>query len=93
MSALGEPTAVFPGPLFGDPGAPGAGLVRPSAAVQVKIKKVAVLKYLDERCEELQAGLPYHAQHDASRFAAEGKLVLVKLLRVMVEHDGRINGS
>ncbi|KAL1728714.1 Sec23-binding domain of Sec16-domain-containing protein [Schizophyllum commune] len=91
-SALDFPTSVFPGPLIGDPGATTAtSLVKTSASV-AKAKKTAVLKYLTDRIEELARGIAYLHSESVEGKRAEGKLVLLKLLKVMVEHDGKLTG-
>uniref|UniRef100_D8PSY6 Protein transport protein sec16 n=1 Tax=Schizophyllum commune (strain H4-8 / FGSC 9210) TaxID=578458 RepID=D8PSY6_SCHCM len=91
-SALDFPTSVFPGPLIGDPGATTAtSLVKTSASV-AKAKKTAVLKYLTDRIEELARGIAYLHSESVEGRRAEGKLVLLKLLKVMVEHDGKLTG-
>ncbi|EIM90054.1 uncharacterized protein STEHIDRAFT_51920 [Stereum hirsutum FP-91666 SS1] len=93
-SALGNSTASFPGPLFCDPGSPTATLaIRPGASAQTKVNKARVTKYLEDRAEEMSRGLGYLTQGSAERKEAEGKLVLMKLLRIMVENDGRLAGS
>lgn len=90
-SALDMPATAFPGPLFSDPGTIASSLVRTGAAGQ-KNKKTGVVKYLTERAEEISHGLGYLSPGSPERRQAEGKLILVKLLRVMVENDGRLSG-
>lgn len=90
-SALDIPATSFPGPLFSDPGTITSSLVRTGAASQ-KNKKTAVVKYLTERAEEITHGLGYLSPGSPERRQAEGKLILVKLLRVMIENDGRLSG-
>ena len=90
-SALDIPVTSFPGPLFSDLGTITSSLVRTGAASQ-KNKKTAVVKYLTERAEEISHGLGYLSPGSPERRQAEGKLILVKLLRVMVENDGRLSG-
>jgi hypothetical protein len=86
-----EPSAaVYPGPLFSDPGAP-VSLVRTGSSSQVKTKKGRVIQYLEQRIEELSRGAMYMSE-GTEKQRAEGKLVLVKLLRVMVENDGALSG-
>lgn len=91
-SALSASTASFPGPLFSDPGA-STGLVRTGASTQTKTKKANVVKYLSERAQEIAMGLPYVKADSAERHQAEGKLALVKILKVLVENDGRLTGT
>jgi len=91
-SALDSSTAIFPGPLFCDPGSPTNSLVRTSAS-QVKAKKARVSKYLDERADEIHRGIAYLTPGSEDRRQADGKFVLVRLLKVMVENDGQLSGT
>lgn len=91
-SAVDTSTVAFPGPIFSDP-ASLTSLVRAGSTSQLKTKKVQVVKYLDGRIEEIALGLRYLNPDSMERRRAEGKLVLVKLLKVMVEHDGRLTGT
>lgn len=90
-SALDYISVAFPGPLFCDPGSP-AGLVRAAVATQSKSNKAKVIKYLDVRAEEISHGLGYLGQGSSEHKQAEGKLILVKLLRVLLEQDGHLSG-
>ncbi|QRW27675.1 COPII coat assembly protein Sec-16 [Rhizoctonia solani] len=88
-SAVETSSAVFPGPLFSDPGSPTKGLVNVAVGGSgAKTKKAAVLKYLGERAEEIERGLGYlavdagNAPGPSERSKSEGKLVLVNLLRL-----------
>jgi hypothetical protein len=90
-SALDHISTSFPGPLFCDPGSP-TGLVRAAAATQSKSNKAKVIKYLEERSEEISRGLGYLGQGSIERRRAEGKQVLVGLLKVLLEHDGHLSG-
>jgi hypothetical protein len=91
-SALELAEDAFPGPLFGDPGTPTATSLVRTGAAQAKAKKAKVVKYLEDRAAELERGLGYfHAGSDQLQ-QMEGKLVLVQLLKVMVENDGRLSG-
>ncbi|KAL0071380.1 hypothetical protein AAF712_001237 [Marasmius tenuissimus] len=92
-SALDLSPSSFPGPLFSDPGTPTSGLVRPGASAQTKSKKTRLLKYLSDRAEEISLGLGYLHTGSPEKRQAEGKLVLVKLLKIMLEHDGKLSGS
>ncbi|KAG8717514.1 hypothetical protein FRC09_014145 [Ceratobasidium sp. 395] len=99
-SAVENSTAVFPGPLFSDPGSPTKSLVSVTTGGSgAKTKKAAVIKYLGERAEEIERGLAYLAVDSGAmpgpseRSKAEGKLVLVLLLKIMVEHDGKLSGT
>ncbi|KAJ7046799.1 Sec23-binding domain of Sec16-domain-containing protein [Mycena alexandri] len=94
QSALEVSSATFPGPLFSDPGTPTTGLVRTTTvSTQTKAKKARLVKYLTDRAEEISQGIGYlHAGSTEGR-QAEGKLVLVKLLKILVENDGRLSGT
>jgi hypothetical protein len=90
-SAVDHASTSFPGPLFCDPGSP-TGLVRAAVATQSKNNKAKVIEYLEGRAEEITRGLGYLSQGSPERRQAEGKLILVKLLRVLLEHDGKLSG-
>jgi hypothetical protein len=91
-SALEIGESAFPGPLFNDPGTPTATSLVRSGAAQTKAKKAKIVKYLEDRAEELSRGLGYlHDGSDKSQ-QMEAKLVLVQLLKILVEQDGRISG-
>ncbi|KZT09428.1 uncharacterized protein LAESUDRAFT_735142 [Laetiporus sulphureus 93-53] len=92
-SALDTSAASYPGPLFSDPGTPTTSLVRAGAATQAKTKKARVIKYLEERSEEIGRSLGYFHQGSLEARRAEAKHILVKLLKVMVENDGHLSGS
>ncbi|KAG9002395.1 hypothetical protein FRB93_011512 [Tulasnella sp. JGI-2019a] len=87
-AACDEPK--FPGPLFADPGPPSVNITR-TAASSVKAKKAVVMKYLEERIDEVEKGLPHVS--DPNRGQEAGKLSLLKLLKIMVENDGKLSGS
>lgn len=89
-SAL-DTTVAFPGPLFGDSSSGAIGLVRPGASTQNR--KTKVVGYLNERIAEITQGLGYLHSGSLEKRRADGKLVLVKLLKVMVENDGKISGT
>ena len=82
--------AEYPGPLFSDPGTPVTSLVRTGTS-QAKTKKARVIKYLEERTEEILRGTMYLSD-DTQRQRLEGKLVLAQLLKIMVENDGSLSG-
>ena len=67
-------------------------LVRTGASAQVKNKKARVIKYLEERAEEISQGIGYLHLGTVEGSRAEAKLVLIKLIKVMVENDGRLSG-
>ncbi|KAG1891037.1 Sec23-binding domain of Sec16-domain-containing protein [Suillus subluteus] len=89
--ALEPSAATYPGPLFSDPGTP-VSIVRTGASSQVKTKKARVVKYLEDRIEEISRGTTYMSD-GTEKQRTEGKLVLVKLLKIMVENDGALSGS
>lgn len=91
-SALNPSAAQFPGPLFSDPGTPSTSIIGSGAAAQTKAKKARVIKYLEERAEEISQSIGYLSQGNTESQNAQAKHVLVKLLKVMVEHDGRLSG-
>lgn len=91
-SALEISAASYPGPLFSDPGTPTTSLVRTGASTQTKAKKARVIKYLDDRVEELSQGIGYLHHGSTEGYRAEAKRVLIKLLKVLVENDGRLSG-
>ncbi|KAJ7449829.1 Sec23-binding domain of Sec16-domain-containing protein [Mycena latifolia] len=94
QSALEVSSASFPGPLFSDPGTPTTGLVRTTtASAQSKAKKARLVKYLTDRAEEISQGIGYLHIGSAEGRQAEGKLVLVNLLKILVENDGRLTGT
>lgn len=90
-SALDSSATSFPGPLYSDPGSPTASLVR-TGTQALKSKKAKVVKYLEDRVEEMGAGLGYHRSGTVDRSRAEARRILVLLLKVMVENDGRLSG-
>lgn len=94
-ATLDVSSVTYPGPLFGDPGSPVTTLARAtvSANTKSKTKKAKVLTYLTERAEELERGLGYLTAGSVDRRRAEGKLTLVRLLRVLVEYDGQLYGK
>ena len=91
-SAL-DSLVVFPGPLHADPGPPNTGIMKTGAITQAKMKKTSLIKYLSDRTDEMMQGLNYLHNGSAERRTADGKSVLVKLLRIMVENDGRLLGT
>lgn len=91
---LDLPSPSYPGPLFGDPGSPVTAIMRTTTSTntKVKAKKDKVLAYLSERDQELANSIAYHGDESDDRRRAEGKLALVRLLRVLVENDGQLHG-
>ncbi|KAG2368595.1 Sec23-binding domain of Sec16-domain-containing protein [Suillus spraguei] len=89
--ALEPSAATYPGPLFSDPGTP-VSIVRTGVSSQVKTKKARVIKYLEDRIEEISRGTMYMSD-GTEKQRTEAKLVLVKLLKIMVENDGVLSGS
>jgi hypothetical protein len=92
QSALEDTTVVYPGPLFGDSGSPTVSLVR-GASTQAKTKKAKVVKYLEDRISELSNVVAYANTGLLERGRSEGKLALFSLLKVLVENDGKLNGT
>ncbi|KAE9391652.1 hypothetical protein BT96DRAFT_888541 [Gymnopus androsaceus JB14] len=92
-SVLNLSSTTFPGPLFSDPGSPTVGLVRPGAAAQTKTKKARVIKYLEDRAEELSQGLGYMLSGSEDQGRTESKVVLFKILKILVENDGKLSGT
>ncbi|KAF5391379.1 hypothetical protein D9757_001871 [Collybiopsis confluens] len=92
-SALNVSSVSFPGPLFSDPGSPTSGLVRPGAAAQTKTKKTRIIKYLEDRAEELSQGLGYTHSGSEDQAQTESKVILFKLLQTLVENDGKLSGT
>ena len=93
QSALEDTTVVYPGPLFGDAGSQAVSLVRPGTSTQAKTKKAKVVKYLEDRVAELSSVVAYASTGLLERGRSEGKLTLFSLLKVMVENDGKLNGT
>lgn len=91
-SAIDTTTATYPGPLFADPGTTTTTLVRAGASAQTKAKKAKVVQYLTDRSEEISRGIGYLHQGSVEGFKAEAKRVLINLLKVMIENDGRLSG-
>ena len=89
--ALESKSALYPGPLFSDPGSPVTSLVRTGASSNLKAKKLRIVKYLDERAEEISRGITYISD-DFERRRAEDKLTLIRLLKIMVDNDGVLYG-
>lgn len=90
-SALSSPSSSYPGPLLYDSGTPSLSLVRPSLSAQTKAKKAAVVAYLSGRAIEIDQGFGFLS--NLEKRAAQGTLILVKFLRIMVENDGRLLGT
>ena len=94
-SAIDSSASSYPGPLFFDPGASSISLARSVGvgnANNVKAKKTLVLKWLGERAEELSSGVAHLPSGSQERHNAEGRLVLVRLLKAMVDNDGQFSG-
>ena len=85
----------FPGPLFNDQGPGGATSVLQTTGAAVKAKKTALLQWLDGRITEAEGGLMYVGTISGEGGAAakaEGKVVLLKLLKIWIENDGKLSG-
>ena len=94
-SALEPSTFEFPGPLFSGSSGPAMALVRTTASNTSKSKKASVVKYLTERAEEVRRGLGFLSSAKdsaADRWSIEARAVLLKLLSVIIENDGKISG-
>lgn len=89
--ALDPKAVLYPGPLFPDTGSPVTSLVRSGMSSNVKMKKNQVMKYLEERAEEISRGTVYISDH-VEKQRTEGKLILARILKVMVQHDGVLLG-
>ncbi|EMD38408.1 hypothetical protein CERSUDRAFT_82659 [Gelatoporia subvermispora B] len=92
-SVLDTSTASYPGPLFSDPGTISSSLISTGITNPTKTKKGLVVKYLEERSEELSRGTSYLPIDSPERKHSEAKHTLVRLLKVLVENDGRLAGS
>lgn len=90
-SVLNSSGSSYPGPLVSDPGTVSLSLVRSTTSSHTKVKKSALTTYLLSREEEINQGLGFLSYPERDR--AENKLILVKLLKVLVENDGRFFGS
>jgi COPII coat assembly protein SEC16 len=63
------------------------------AAANTKAKKAALLQWLDELTTETEREVGYVGNDSVvGRAKAEGKSVLIKLLKVLVENDGKLAG-
>ena len=82
----------FPGPLFCDQATVAAGVLA-GAAANTKAKKAALLQWFDELAAETERDVGYIGNDSVvGRAKAEGKSVLIKLLKVLVENDGKLAG-
>lgn len=82
----------FPGPLFCDQATAAAGMLA-GAAANIKAKKTALLQWFDELATEAEREVGYVGSDSlVGRAKAEGKSVLIKLLKVLVENDGKLAG-
>ncbi len=95
-SAYDVTCAGFPGPLFGDVGPGGASSVLTTAGAATKAKKTAIGTWLDATIKEAEEGVVYagaaSTQGGSAAAKAEGRLALMKLLKIWVENDGKISG-
>ncbi|KIM29016.1 hypothetical protein M408DRAFT_16038 [Serendipita vermifera MAFF 305830] len=95
-SAYDVTCAGFPGPLFGDVGPGGASSVLTTAGAATKAKKAAIATWLDAAIKEAEEGVVYAGAalpQAGTASKAEGRLVLMKLLKIWVENDGKVSGS
>jgi len=82
----------FPGPLFCDQATVAAGVLV-GAAANTKAKKTALLQWFDELAAEAERDVGYIGNDSVvGRAKAEGRSVLIKLLKVLVENDGKLVG-
>ncbi len=82
----------FPGPLFCDQATAAAGVLA-GAAANTKAKKAVLLQWFDELAAEAERDVGYVSNDSVvGRAKAEGKSVLIKLLKVLVENDGKLAG-
>lgn len=88
-AATSTSTETFPGPLFLDPSSA-------KGAAGAKVKKGVVLSYIDARAAETEHALGWlktqGASDDVRYREEEGKAVLLRLIGVMVENEGRLSG-
>lgn len=102
----------FPGPVFEGGTAPSSALARATggAATGAKAKKPVLIKHLNDRIEEMSAGVGYlrrkpsfagkesypaqgeQAQADECR-KVEDKILLLRVLVLILEHDGQTTGN
>jgi hypothetical protein len=93
ISTQTQAGAPFPGPLFCDQAPAAAGMLA-GAAANAKAKKTALLQWLDELAAEAEREVGYIGNDSVvGRTKAEGKSVLIKLLKVLVENDGKLTGK
>ena len=82
----------FPGPLFCDQAPAAAGMLA-GAAANTKAKKTALVQWLEEFAAEAEREVGYVGNDSVvARAKAEGKNVLIKLLKVLIENDGKLAG-
>jgi len=82
----------FPGPLFCDQ-APAAASMLAGAAANTKAKKTALVQWLEEFAAEAEREVGYVGNDSVvARAKVEGKSVLIKLLKVLIENDGKLAG-
>jgi hypothetical protein len=94
-SAYDVTDSSFPGPLFNDQGAGGATSVLQTAAALTKAKKTSILQWIDARIAEEEGGVAFRGlgeSQDGSMAKAEGRVVLMKLLRIWIDNDGKLSG-
>jgi len=94
-SAMDSSESSYPGPLYLDPGSAGISLARTvgvSSSSNAKAKKTMISKWLEEQAEELSRSIAHIAVGSQDRYDTEGRLALLRLLKVMVDHDGQLSG-
>jgi hypothetical protein len=104
LSSLVPPTSyaatldpvAFAGPLFEVGGSQIIGLSRAagSSTTVNKSKKNATLKQLQVAIDDLVSGIGYlHAKHSPECDKLEDRILLMRILYAILEHDGAINGN
>lgn len=94
-SAMDSSTSSYPGPLFSDPGSSSISLARTvgvGTANNIKVKRTQLSKWLEERANEISSGVAYIPSGSQERNNTEGRLVLLRLLKAMLDNDGQLSG-
>ena len=92
ISAQTRAGTPFPGPLFCDQTPAAAGMLA-GAAANTKAKKTALVQWLEESAAEAEREVGYVGNDSVvGRAKAEGRNVLIKLLKVLIENDGKLAG-
>ena len=83
---------VFPGPLVGDQSLSTASLVRTGLNSTIKSRKSRVTAYLEHYIGITSRDLGYLPSGSPQHRQAADKLIMLRLLRIMLIHDGQISG-